>query len=358
MNLFGNKSKGNSTVGLDIGNHSLKVVKLRHQKNGYYLEGVGIKDLPKGTIESGEIKKRDVLVDLIAEIVGKCDPSSPVREVVFSISGHGIISDKIALRIDEKEDADAVIRWEASQHSPFDAEDITLDYKILRKFPDTNETEVLLVAAKNHILHSYIDLIHDASLIPVIVDVDAFAIANTYASECAGMSDVGTVALLNVGHSMTGVTFIKDGIYHSTRDISTAGEYFNRILQRNLGLSSEDASLAIRGKTTASVDMDQLKNSVNYAAEELSSGIDLAFSYYKMSEHTDSIDKIVLSGGGAYIPGLQQYLEDRHQTRVQLSNPLASIQYNKDMFGGVDAQSISALLTVAVGLALRKTGEQ
>jgi type IV pilus assembly protein PilM len=355
MNLFGKMRGQQSTVGLDIGNHSLKIVKMRHQKDGYFLEATGIKELPKGTIEGGEIKKRDVLIDSINMLVNQCDPS--IREIVFSMSGHGIICDKITFKIEDDDNADELILWEASQRSPFDVDDITLDYKILRRFPDTNETEVLLVAAKNQIMQSYLDLIYDAALVPVIVDVDAFAITNSYALECAGLPDMGTVALLNIGHNMTNITFIKDGIYHSTRDISTAGEFFNRTLQRNMGLSSEEALMAIRGKTTGSVDMAALKQSVSYAAEELSSGIDLAFSYYKTSEKTDSIDKIVLSGGGAYIPSLVQFLEERHQTKVQIANPLAFVQYNKNLFGSTDVESISALLTVAIGLALRKPGE-
>ncbi|MDR2578513.1 MAG: pilus assembly protein PilM [Chitinispirillales bacterium] len=355
MNLF-KKMKGQKfTVGLDIGNHSLKIVKLRHNKDSYFLEATGIKELPKGTIEGGEIKKRDVLIDALTHIVNQCDPN--IREIVFSMSGNGIISDKVMFKIEDDDNADELILWEASQRSPFDVDDITLDYKILRKIPETGETEVLLVAAKNQIMQSYLDLIYDAALVPVIVDVDAFAITNCYGLECAGLPDMGTVALLNIGHNMTNITFIKDKVYHSTRDISTAGEFFNRILQRNMGLSSEDALQAIKGKTTGTIDMSQLKQSVSYAAEELASGIDLAFSYYKSSDNTDSIDKIVLSGGGAYIPSLSQFLEDRYETKVQISNPLAFVQYNKSLFGDTDVQSIGALLTVAMGLALRKPGE-
>jgi type IV pilus assembly protein PilM len=354
MSLFKSTRKRNTTVGLDIGNHTLKIVKLRHLKDGYVLEAAGIKDLPKGTIEGGEIKKRDALIDAITHLVNQCDPS--IREIVFSMGGHGIISDKITFKIEDGEDAEELILWEASQRSPFDVDDITLDYKILRRFPGSKEAEVLLVAAKNQALQSYLDLLYDAALVPVIVDVDAFAITNSYALECAGLPDMGTVALLNIGHGATSITFIKDGIYHSSRDIATAGEFFNRIIQRNMGISSEEALAAVKGKTTGTIDMNKLKESVSYVGEELSSGIDLAFSYYKTSEHTDSIDKIVLSGGGAYIPTLSQFLETRHQTKVQVSNPLSRVQYNKNLFGNTSVESIGALFTVAVGLGIRKTG--
>ena len=121
-----------------------------------------------------------------------------------------------------------------------------------------------------------------------------------------------------------------------------------------MGLSAEDASLVLKGRSTTAIDQTKLNQSIEYAAEELSSGIDLAFSYFKSSEKSDSIDKIVLSGGGAYIPHIVEFMEKRHQASVQIANPLSYIQYDPGLFGSIDPQNISALLTVAVGLALRK----
>lgn len=355
MNFLSRFNPQRSTVGLDIGNHSLKLVKLVHQRNGYILEATGIKELPPGTIEGSDIKKRDVLIDAISKLVNQCDPS--ITDVVISMSGHSIISDKITFKNENNENNEEMILWEAGQRSPFDVDDITLDYKILHRNIETNELEVLLVAAKNEIMKSYIDLIYDAHLRPLIVDVDAFAINNCYVLESADLPQDGVTALINIGHDLTNVTFIKDGIYHSTRDISTAGDYFNKTLQRNLGLNSEEATLLLKGRSTGAFDKNKFTQSLEFAAEELSSGIDLAFSYFKSSAKSDNIDRIILSGGGAYIPNIVEFLEKRHQTTVQISNPLAYLQYDPGLFGNVDPQSISALLTVAVGLALRKVDE-
>lgn len=352
MNFLGKIRGYTSTAALDIGNHSLKLVKLRQVKGGYFLEATGIKELPPGTIEGSEIKKRDVLIEAITTLVNQCDPS--IVEVVFSMSGHGIISDKFTFKVNPNENAEELILWEAGQRSPFDVDDITLDYKILHRNNETNEIEVLLVAAKNQVMQNYIDLLYEAGLKPVIVDVDAFAINNCFALESEGLPPGGVAALINVGHDLTNVTFIKDGVYHSARDISTAGDFFNKTLQRNLGLSGDEAALFLKGRSTGSIDKTKLTQSIEYAAEELSSGIDLAFSYFKSSEKNDSIDKIVLSGGGAYIPHIVEFLEKRHSTTVQVSNPLAYVQFDPGLFGGMEPQSISALLTVAIGLALRK----
>jgi Tfp pilus assembly PilM family ATPase len=113
--------------------------------------------------------------------------------------------------------------------------------------------------------------------------------------------------------------------------------------------------VALKGRPAEAVDTVKLKQSIEYAAEELSSGIDLAFSYFKSSEKNDAIDKIVLSGGGAYIPDIVHFLEKRHQTSVQVSNPLAFLRFEPGLFGSIEPQNISALLTVAIGLALRNT---
>lgn len=352
MNVL-QKLKGvSSTAGLDIGTHSIKLVKIHHLKEGKLLEAAGIKEVPEGTIEGSEIKNREALVDAITTLVNQCDPG--IVEVVISMSGHGIISDKCTFKIDPGENTEELILWEAGQRSPFDVDDITLDYRILHREEQSNEVEVLLVAAKNQIMQSYIDLLYDSGLKPVIVDVDAFALNNCYALESEGHAEPGVAMLLNVGHDLTNVTFVKEGLYHSTRDISTAGDFFCRTIQRNLGLNKEDALELMKGKNDKNVDTDLYKRSVEYAAEELSSGIDLAFSYFKSSEKSDAVDKIILSGGGAYIEGLAELLEKRYETTVQVSNPLTALQYDPELFGSRDPGEFSALLSVAVGLALRK----
>jgi type IV pilus assembly protein PilM len=273
------------------------------------------------------------------------------------MSGRGIISDKCVFKIDPNENAEELILWEAGQRSPFDVDDITLDYRILSRNPQTHEVEVLLVAAKNQIMQSYIDLLYDAGLKPIVVDVDAFAVSNCYHLECHGRAEEGVVMLLNVGHDLSNVTFVKDGVYHSTRDISTAGDFFIKTIQRNLGISPEEATSVLKGKVPPSLDQNLVTQSIEYSAEELSSGVDLAFSYFKSSEKSETVDKIVLSGGGAYIQGLAEFLEKRHETTVRRSNPLAHVQYAPELFGSTDPQKIAALLTVAIGLALRKVAQ-
>jgi type IV pilus assembly protein PilM len=356
MNIIQRLRGTSSTVGLDIGSHSIKLVKIRHHRTGeQYLEATGIRELKPETIEGGDIRDREGLIEAVTTLINQCDPSTV--EVVISMSGHGMLSDKFTFAVEPGENPEEMILWEAGQRSPFDVDDITLDYKILRTLPDAGEIEVLLVAAKNQIMQNYIDLLYDAGLKPVIVDVDAFAVYNSYALERDGREEEGTVVLLNIGHDLTSITFLKDGLYHSTRDISTACRFFITTLCRNAALSEETAAEILRGNDESARTDSTVQQSIEYAAEELSSGIELAFSYYKNSADSDRIDTMVLSGGGAYIPGLVSFLESRHDTTVRIADPLSRLRYDPGLFGTVNPRQISAFLTVAVGLAMRKVTE-
>lgn len=353
MNILKKLRGETSSVGLDIGSYSIKLVKVNHRKSQYHLEAVGIKEIKPGIIEGGDIKDKAGLIDAITTLVNQCDPSTV--DVVISMSGQGILSEKFNFKIENQENIEETILWEAGQRSPFDVDGITLDYKVLRHFPERNEIEVLIVAAKNQIMQNYIDLLYEAGLRPQIVDGNTFAIYNCYCLESFSEEQRGTVLLLNVGHNLTNITFIKDGVYHSSRDIATAGDFFCKTLQRNLNIPREDAAEVLKGNfSNPSLDKNLIRTSIDYAFEELSSGIDLAFSYFKSTEKSDKIDRIVISGGGAYIANIKKFLEERHNTAVRISNPLAFLTHDPNLFGVVNPQKISAFLTGAVGLALRR----
>ncbi len=345
--------KDNATVGLDIGSHSVKLVKLRHGRSGgHFLEAMGKWDLKPGTVENGEIKNKDALREALTTLVQQCDPS--IVDVVISMSGNAMLSEKFTFNVDPHDNPEETILWEASQRSPFDVDDITLDYKILHEFPEKNQIEVLLIAAKNQIMQGYIDLVYEAGLRPVIVDVETFAIYNCYALENEAETDnEGVVALLNVGHNHTNITFVKDGLYHSTRDIATAGSFFAKTISRQLNIPDDNAAELLRGRGDVA-DKELLSRALEFSAEELSTGIDLAFSYFRSTEKSDKIDRMVLSGGGAYLAGLTKVLAERHNTNVRISNPLAHIEYDPGLFRGVDTRTVSAFTTIAVGLAMRK----
>ncbi|MFH2057015.1 MAG: type IV pilus assembly protein PilM [bacterium] len=347
--LFGQKNK--STVALDIGASSIKCVKLERRGGAYALAAMEVRELPPEAIIADEIKDRDTVIFNIQSVVDACDQRA--REVVVSVSGHGVITDKITIDRKSGPEAEQAILFEAEQRAPYDIEDVSLDYHILSSDEATGKMDVLLVAARKDFLRSYLELVQEANLKPVIVDTDAFAVLNAYEINY-DIHPERITALVNIGYDNTNVVFIKDGYYNSTRDVAAGGRMVFDTIQKEFRLNQELTAKAIRGEMESSIDQDMLKATIIAAAEELVSGLEVGFSYFRSMAKVDKIDWVVLSGGGALIPYLPEFLQSKLAIPIEIANPLRNIEYDPDMFTTVQPERIAPLLAVPVGLAARK----
>jgi type IV pilus assembly protein PilM len=343
--------KRRNLVGLDVGANSIKLVKLDSSRAGYSVSALGIRELPPEAIVADEIKDREAVIFNIQSLIDEVDPK--IKEVVVSISGFGVITDKFMIDKKSGSEAEQAILFEAEQRSPFDVEDVTLDHHVIRVDEETRKAEILLVAARNEFLNSYIELIIDAGLQPLVVDVDAFAVLNAYESNYEIDPERITV-LVNVGFDVTNVLYLHEGLYHSTRDISAGTREVYNSIQKEFRLNAELANKAIKGEMKDSIDQDMLKATIITSTEEMVSGLELAFSYFKTQAKVEKIDWMVLSGGGALVPYLPEYLQSKLNIPLEILNPLRNVDYDPDVFQYLEPEKVAPLLTVPVGLAMRK----
>ena len=347
--LFSGKKK--STVGLDIGANSIKLVKLDHTKAGYSISAIGIRELPPEAIVADEIRDRESVIFNIQSLIDQTDPK--IKDVVVSISGAGVITDRFTIDKKTGAEAEQAILFETEQRAPFDIDDVSLDYHVISTDEDANKMDVLLVAARKEYLQMFLELVQDCGLRPVVVDDDALAICNAY-FENYDVDPTRTTALVNVGHDVTNVTYVIDGHYQSTRDVSAGTREIYNAIQKEFRLNPELTTKAIKGEMLDSIDQDMLKATIISAADELISGIELAFSYFKSQAKVDNIDWIVLSGGGALVPYLPEFLQAKLNTPLEIANPLRNVDYDPELFQYLQPEKIAPLLTVSIGLAMRK----
>jgi type IV pilus assembly protein PilM len=343
--------KGKNIVGLDVGANSVKLVKLDRSKAGFSVSALGIRELPPEAIISDEIKDREAVIFNIQSLIDEIDPR--IKDVVVSISGYGVITDKFIIDKKSGSEAEQAILFEAEQRSPFDVEDVTLDHHVIQVDEETRKSEILLVAARNEFLNSYVEMIMDTGLNPLVVDVDAFALLNAYEYNYE-IDPTRTTVLVNVGFDVTNVLYLNKGLYHSTRDISSGTREIYNAIQKEFRLNAELAGKAIKGEMKDSIDQDMLKATIVTATEEMISGIELAFSYFKTQAKVDKIDWMVLSGGGALVPFLPEYIQSKLSIPLEILNPLRNIDYDPEMFQYLEPEKIAPLLTVPVGLAMRR----
>jgi type IV pilus assembly protein PilM len=161
-------------------------------------------------------------------------------------------------------------------------------------------------------------------------------------------------ALINIGFENTNVVFLKDGLYHSTRDVSNGIRLISEAVSREFRLNQELTAKAIKGEMDSSIDQDMFKATVATTFEELMAGIEVAISYFKSSSGSEMLDWIVLSGGGALVPYLPELMQNKLAIPVEIFNPLRNIEYDPDLFFENQPEKVAPLLAVPMGLAARR----
>jgi type IV pilus assembly protein PilM len=353
------KKKG-STVGLDIGSSLVKVIEIDHSGARPKITHFGLTKLPPEAIVEGEIMDRDLVIEGIKECIAKAGVTG--TDVVSAISGRAVIVKKVVMDKMSSDDAQEAIFWEAEQHVPFDIDDVCLDFQILKDDIGANQMEVLLVAAKKDMVNMHATLIRDAGFNPAILDVDSFAVQNCFEN---GRSAAGedaskrVIALVNIGSNVTNINIIQDASPHFTRDISIGSDTFAEAIQKELGVDYEEAQRILSGDL-GSRDPKKIRELVKQTSKDLSLGIERSVSFLKAAGDADKIDEAVLSGGGANIPFLKEILAEKHAIEFSIHNPLAGFDVEPGVFGEHEAEldKIAPLLTVGIGLALRKAGRE
>lgn len=350
MFKFGRGSK--RTVGLDIGSRSIKVIEVDHSGGKPRLLKYGRCGLLPEAIVDGEVMDREVVVDTIAELMEVNEIAA--KDVVVAVSGRAVIVKKIQMDKMSDEEARTAIQFEAEQHIPFDIDDVSLDFQILNQETAPDAMDVLLVAAKKEMLEARADLVRAAGLSPTIVDVDSFAVQNAY-EHSYGVQEGNVTLLLNVGYFVTNVNIVKDGVPYFTRDLSFAGNAIHEAVQKDLGVDHEEASEIL--ENPGEERLEDLQSIVGLVGEELAVGIEKSLSYLKASGEADRIDRICLSGGGAFAPGLRESIEKRQGSPVEIANPFRGLDWDEGLFGEDEPEAIGPLYMVATGLALRAGGQ-
>ncbi|HKK72401.1 MAG TPA: type IV pilus assembly protein PilM [Candidatus Krumholzibacteria bacterium] len=350
------RKRSKSTVALDIGSSVVKCLRVDHSSENPLVTHFAMVDLVPEAIVDGEIMDRDMVVEAVRECIGRA--GVPETQVVSAIGGRSVIVKKILMDKMAAADAQEAILWEAEQHVPFDIDDISLDFQIVKDDVGADQMEILLVAARRDTIQSHAELLREADLNPVIVDVHSFALQNCYEEITGGPSEE-VVGLLNVGSETTNVAIVQNGVPYFTRDLTVGTNRLVEEFQKRFGMNDDDARQAV-ANPTAQEDLtaEALLDAVTDVADEISTGVERSLSFLRTSGDAETIDRLVLSGGGGSFPGLADYLKERHEIDVDVSDPLGSIEYDPEIFEDADVERVSPLLTVGLGLGLRKVGDK
>ena len=353
-----------SVLGLDIGSSSIKLVQMKEAKGRYVLQKFGMKSLYPEVIVDGTVMDASRVITAIRELVD--EQELKLCHVATSISGHSVIIKKITLPPLSKEELPAQVVLAAEQYIPFDINEVNLDFHVLNPLEQGDDgrlqMSLILVAAKKDKINEITQLIRAAGLIPAILDVEAFAIENMYGINYE-TSPQELVALVNIGASVMNINILKGDSSIFTRDISIGGNRYTEAIQRELGVSCEEAERLKKGGSADTrsdvAHTPLLINVIQEVNSEVAAEIAKSIDYFRTTNPEGDLSRLALCGGGAKVVGLVQHLRDRMaMISVDVVDPFSQIDVaDADVDLDLLAQ-VAPMAGVGVGLALRTLGDR
>lgn len=344
------------TVGLDIGASSIKAVQLMADRGEHELVRLGIAPLHPETIVDGVIMDSGTVISAIQQIL--TENQIKTKDVVVAVSGHSVIVKKIKVARMKPDELEEAIAFEAEQYVPYAIEDVNLDFQVLESpNEEAGEMDVLLVAVKKDIINDYLSIISTAGLSAVVVDVDAFALQNAF--EIAYEVDRNqVVGLVNLGAAVMNINILRGGVSEFTRDSALGGNRYTESIQKILGLSYEQAENLKLGEKVDGRTFEDARPAIEMVNTELAGEIRRSFDFFRSSSPSDTIHRVVLSGGSARLQGLVEYLSESLEIPCELANPLRNVKADPKKFDPAYLEVIAPQLAVSVGLALRQAGDK
>ncbi len=326
MTLFGKSS----VVGVEIDSSEIRAVELKIQSGKPQLIAWGRIGLPKGAVSEGGI----VDVDIVKEALISLKRDNGIGQAHALL---GVLNQSVLVRVAnfpnvEKSKRDNMIRIQAQDFLPLPLMSVNLDYEVLSG-EDKEQIEVLLVAAKQDMIRAFVSALNAARWKIQDIDVTVLVLNRVLPIEQIGK----TVAVVNIADGMTGLLIAAEGMPR---------------LVRILGNRFEDVA-AIKGYGLEEVIEKTTSNDeeISKWLEKLTSEIRSSINYYHGQQSDFKVSSVFLSGRGARLKGLQEYLSLGLGLPVDLIDPLfnAGIEVHRDD----EIIHEAADFSVSIGLALR-----
>ncbi len=346
-------------VAIDIGTHSIKMAQLLPSRRGKHeLLSFGLIPLKEDSIIDGVVKNYDDVVDTLVRLL-KVEKIQ-TRFAVASIAGEAVIIKKIQVPLMSKEELEENIYQEAEQYIPFDIDDVSIDFHILggadnasKQEDDEEETmEILLVAVQKEMIYNRTDVLTDAGLKPVIIDLDVFAMENA-ANMIMDLKSMGAVALIDLGESFTHINIMMDGITTFTRDIPVGGGYGTRRLMSKFEIPYVQGVEFKAEKIPDSIQEEAVIAVMTHSFAKLVEEVQKSCEFFSTTSNTE-VGRVLLCGGGALVRGVEGFFADHLKIPVEVLDPMKGLKVSSRKFDKATIEEMAPLATVAVGLATRR----
>ncbi len=336
-----------SILGIDIGKSTVKIACISDYNSKIILETLGESRIPKfENIEDNNDKFLNEVGNIIKKMLN--DLKIKNKQAVVSLSENEVISRLVRLPpLKDSEIMDA-LKFEAETFIPFPLEEVAIDYEIIER-DDNGKLTVFVIAARNELINSYIKLFKSIGIELLALESPAISLRRVLQ---LNMPMVERVVVVDIGEKYSDIFSINKNNVYFARSLSVGGESLTRAISLNLNLDMASAEEYKKAYGIKEMELEgKIRNSIMPIFNDIGEEIRKTLSLF-VEDVGKSADLLVLTGGGANMPGIAEELAKILGLEVQVLQPFAKIDTTKSQFGynlNIDGCKFS----LAVGLALR-----
>ena len=348
------RPKAPPLFGLDISSSSVKMLEIVDAGRGAYrVERYAIEPLPRDATVDGNISNLEVVVEAVKR--GYKRLGTRAKHVAMAVPTGAVITKKIVVPASLREnELEVQVESEANQYIPFALEEVNLDFQVVGPSPTSpDEQEVMIAATRKEKVEDRVAVAESAGLTALVMDIESFAqqaALGLVIRQLPGAGKDMNVAIVDVGANVMNVSVMRNDQSIYTREQAFGGNQLTQDIVARYGMSVEEAENA---KRTGGLPDDFEAEVLRPFMENLSMEVQRALQFFFTSTQYHSVEQILLAGGSAVIPGMDEVVHTRTQVPSMVANPFAAMQASprvalKKLM--VDAPS----LIVACGLAMRR----
>lgn len=341
-------------VGVDISSSSVKVLELSETGKGQYrVERYAIEPLPREAVVDGNIANMDAAAEALQRAWRRS--GSRIKNVAMALPSALVITKKVIVPAGQREeDLELQVESEANQYIPFALDEVNLDFQVLGPAPSgPEECEVLIAASRKDKVEDRVAVAQAAGLKATIMDVESLAALSAMElvePQLPGGGKNQLITLVDIGASIMRVAMLTNGQVVYTREQQVGGNQLTQDIQRHFNISQEEAEAAKRnGGLPENYEQDVLQPFVENLALEIARALQFFFT----STQYNKVDHIVLAGGCATLPGLDEAIASRTRVNVVSANPFLKMAQSSNIKTRQLTADAPSLL-VACGLAMRR----
>jgi len=340
-------------IGLDISSTSVKLLELGQVGERYRVESYAVVPLPPNAVEEKNLVDVEAVGAAINRAVRRAGTRS--KNVSAAVAGSAVITKVISMpaSLSDDEMADQ-LTLEADQYIPYPMEEINMDFEIIGPTENDEEmVDVLLAASRSENVDIRVAACELAGLTAKVIDVEAFAMESAFALLDQQLPDNGigkTIAIVDIGATMTTLSVSHDFNIIYTREQVFGGKQLTEEIQNRYGLSYEEAGLA---KKQGGLPDDYATDILIPFKESLAQQVSRSLQFFFSSSQHATVDHIVLAGGCASIPGVDELVEDKLGITTSVANPFANMSLASRIKPDAIYTDAPALM-IACGLAMRR----